>query len=143
MENKEIQYVKRTQKDYTESFKLSVVQEVESGSLSIGAAKRKYGIQGDGTIRRWLEKYGIFGNKNHLSSRFMQSPAQKIKELQARLAQLERENAFLEERLQRSEDKAMILDKVIDLAEEKYLISVRKNFYPNQSAVCTKKKVKP
>ncbi len=57
MEKDKIQYIKRTQRDYTEAFKLSVVQEVESGSLSISATKRRYGTQGDGTIRRWLEKY--------------------------------------------------------------------------------------
>ncbi len=34
------QYVKRTQKDYTMSFKLSVVQEVEKGSISIGEARK-------------------------------------------------------------------------------------------------------
>ncbi len=44
MERKEIQYVKRTQKDYTEAFKLSVVKEVESGSISIRGAMRKYGV---------------------------------------------------------------------------------------------------
>ncbi len=62
MEKKEKQYVKRTQKDYTKAFKLSGVKEVESASISISSAKRKRGIQGDSTIRRWLEKYAIFSN---------------------------------------------------------------------------------
>ncbi|MCH8517922.1 MAG: transposase, partial [Cyclobacteriaceae bacterium] len=39
-ERKESQYIKRTQKDYSLSFKLQVVQEVESGELGIKAAAR-------------------------------------------------------------------------------------------------------
>ena len=63
------QYVKRTQRDYSYAFKLQVVQEVESGVLGINAAQRKYGIQGDGTVRNWLRKFGNldWDNKTHLS----------------------------------------------------------------------------
>ncbi len=54
------EYVKRSQRDYTYAFKLQVVQEVETGQLGIKAAQRKYGIQGDATVRTWLRKHGIF-----------------------------------------------------------------------------------
>ncbi len=41
MENsKESRYVKRTQKDYTMSFKLQIVQEIERGKLSITEATK-------------------------------------------------------------------------------------------------------
>ena len=50
----ETKYVKRTQKDYSMSFKLSVVQEYETTQISLGALKRKYGIQGCSTISRWI-----------------------------------------------------------------------------------------
>ncbi|POS01199.1 hypothetical protein Q361_11381, partial [Flavobacterium croceum DSM 17960] len=44
MENQEAsRYVKRTQKDYTMSFKLQVVQEIEQGSVSTYEVCRKYG----------------------------------------------------------------------------------------------------
>ena len=42
------------------SFKLQVVQEIESGELSIRAARRKYGIQGGNTVTSWVKKYGSF-----------------------------------------------------------------------------------
>lgn len=45
MEKPETKYVKRSQKDYSMSFKLSVVQEYENAKISLGALKRKYGIQ--------------------------------------------------------------------------------------------------
>ena len=42
--HQEKRYVKRTQKDYTMSFKLQVVQEIEQGELSSHSACHKYGI---------------------------------------------------------------------------------------------------
>lgn len=48
-------YLKRSQRDYSLSFKLGVVGEVERGELSPTDAARKYGIQGDSTIKRWLQ----------------------------------------------------------------------------------------
>jgi transposase-like protein len=53
-------YEKRSQKDYSMSFKLAVVTEIESGIISVSAAKRKYGIQGDSTVVNWLRKFGTF-----------------------------------------------------------------------------------
>ncbi|SCZ43834.1 hypothetical protein SAMN03159313_0191 [Pseudomonas sp. NFIX46] len=37
---------KRSQRDYTLTFKLSVVDQVEKGELSYKEAQRRYGIQG-------------------------------------------------------------------------------------------------
>ena len=53
IEKTENKHVKRTQKDYSFSFKLQLVQEIESGQISIRDSKLKYGIQGDSTIRKW------------------------------------------------------------------------------------------
>jgi transposase len=139
MEHFNNHYVKRSQKDYSLSFKLSVVQEVESGSIGNRAAMRKYGIQGHGTITEWRRKYGNFDIDNRSQSKVMQTPEQKIRELEEKLKRLEHHNEFLESRLIQSEDKASILDKLIDLAEEEYLIQVRKNFSPDQSNISAKK----
>ena len=67
-ESKEDQFVERSQRDYSYAFKLQVVQEVESGQVGIKAAQRKYGIQGEATVRTWLRKYGglDWENKFHL-----------------------------------------------------------------------------
>lgn len=51
-------YKKRTQKNYSLSFKLQVVDEVEKGELSYKAAQIKYGIQGRSTVLVWLRKHG-------------------------------------------------------------------------------------
>ena len=42
--------VKRTQRDYTLAFKLSVVEQVEKGELSYKQAQQRYGIQGRSTV---------------------------------------------------------------------------------------------
>ena len=63
----------------------------------------------------------------------MQTPQQKIAELEQKLRQLERQNKFLEEQLVDIEDKAGILDKIIELAEKEYHLPIRKNYNPGQS----------
>lgn len=46
--------IKRTQRDYTLAFKLSVVEQVEKGELTCKQAQAKYGIQGRSTVLVWL-----------------------------------------------------------------------------------------
>jgi transposase-like protein len=137
------QYLKRTQKDYSQSFKLAVVKEVESGKIGNRAAMLKYGIQGHGTITSWRRKFGILDIENSCQIKSMQSPEQKIKELEQRVRLLERQNEYLEDQLMRAEDKAAILDKVIELAEEEYLLPIRKNSLPDQSGTSAKKAKRP
>ena len=43
-------YVKRSQRDYSMSLKLQIVQEIERGELSTTSAQRKYGIQARSTL---------------------------------------------------------------------------------------------
>lgn len=78
----ETNYVKRTQRDYTLTFKLNVVREIESGELNSTDARKKYGIQGEGTIRNWLRKYGKFDWEYQTPSNMPKSPEQRILELE-------------------------------------------------------------
>ena len=130
---KDSNYVKRTQKDYTMSFKLSVVQEVESGLLSVTQAKNKYGIQGRSTVLLWLRKYGNFDWENQSPSSMSKTPEQKLLELEAKVRLLEKQKNRLEDQLKRSDDKAIIFDMMIDIAEKEYNIPIRKNSSPEQS----------
>lgn len=44
---------------YSEAFKRTVVAGLESGRLrSVEEARRRYGIRGAETVRKWLKKYG-------------------------------------------------------------------------------------
>ena len=49
---------KRTQRDYSLAFKLSVVDQVEKGELTYKQAQDHYGIQGASTVLVWLRKHG-------------------------------------------------------------------------------------
>jgi transposase-like protein len=49
---------RRSQRDYTLTFKLSVVDQVEKGELSYKEAQERYGIQGKTTVLTWLRKHG-------------------------------------------------------------------------------------
>lgn len=53
------QYVKRTQRDYPLSFKLSVVEQVEKGEMTYRQAQDRHGVQGSHTVLNCLRKYGL------------------------------------------------------------------------------------
>jgi transposase-like protein len=48
-------YKNRTQKDYSLSLKLQIVQEIEQGLLTTTGALEKYGVQAASTVRTWLK----------------------------------------------------------------------------------------
>lgn len=125
-------YSKRSQKDYTLSFKLQVVSEVENGELSLTQAKMKYGIQGDSTVRKWLQKYGNFDWEHKSPFHMPKTPEQKILELEAKVKLLEKQNAFLAAQNTKADKKAIIFDMMIDIAEKEYNIEIRKNSSPEQ-----------
>ena len=74
----EHQYIKKTQKDYTMSFKLGVVHEVEGGEIGICEAARKYGIQSHKTVTTWLRRYGNLDWENRPLSKPPKSKDQVI-----------------------------------------------------------------
>lgn len=135
----ETNYVKRSQKDYTSSFKLQVVREVESGQLSATSAQRKYGIQARSTIVSWLRKYGNFDWENQTPSNMPKSPEQRLLELEAKVKLLEKQKAHLERQNHISDQKAIIFDMMIDIAEQEYNIDIRKNSSP-EPLISTKRK---
>jgi transposase-like protein len=51
--HEETRYVK--EKDYSMSFKLQLVQEIERGQLTVTEAAKKYGIQNRTTVVQWLK----------------------------------------------------------------------------------------
>lgn len=128
-----INYVKRSQRDYSISLKLQIVQEIERGELSATGALRKYGIQSYATVLGWLRKYGNFDWENQTPSNMPKTPEQKIMELEAQVKLLEKQKAFLEKQAFVADKKVILFDMMIDLAEKEYSIDIRKNSPPEQS----------
>jgi len=141
-EKSENKYIKRTQKDYSMSFKLQVVQEIERGNLGIKAAARKYGIQAHSTVINWLRKFGNFDWENQTPSNMPKTKEQKILELEQKVKLLEKQNAFLEYQAERADKKAIFFDMMIDMAEKEFKIPIRKNSSPEQSINLEKNKKK-
>lgn len=136
--DQELRYVKRTQKDYTMSFKLQIVQDIEQGRTSISQVKKDYAIQSRSTIVQWLRKFGNFDWDNQTPSAMPKSPEQKIMELEAKVKLLEKQKAFLEQHAYVADKKAIIFDMMIDIAEKEYQIDIRKNSPPEQSTILKK-----
>lgn len=132
MKNEQTQYVKRTQKDYSMSFKLQVVHQVECGELTIGAASRKYGVQNPSTITNWLRKFGNFDWQTQTPSVMKKTPEQTIIELEQKVKLLEKQKNLLEHHLEFQSEKAIFFDMMIDIAEKDLNIKIRKKCLPEQ-----------
>lgn len=132
-------YVKRTQKDYSLSFKLQVVQEIERGLLTRNQALDKYGIQARSTIRTWLKKYGNFDYQYSINQTMSKTPEQRILELEQQVKLLEKQKARAEYLADRADKKVVLFDMMIDIAEEEFNIPIRKKSSPELSKDIIKK----
>ena len=117
------QEIKRTQRDYSLAFKLSVVEQVEKGELTYKEAQRRYGIQGRSTVLVWLRKHGLqdwvdpSGRARSGSTMPKQdskplTPEQRIKELETQLRE--------------AQEKAALFEAVLDVMRKDYGITVKK-----------------
>lgn len=104
--------------------------EVEKGTLGIKAAQRKYGIQGNATIRTWLLNYGSLDWENKTPLKL--PPQQKLLELEQKVKLLEKQKESLEKQLTQTDKKAIFFDMMIDIAEEEFKIPIRKKYLPEQ-----------
>jgi transposase len=135
----QINYVKRSQRDYSMSLKLQIVSEIEKGNISITQTRKQYGIQSHGTVLNWLRKFGNFDWENQTPTQMAKTPEQKIMELEAQVKLLEKQKALLERQAFVADKKAILFDMMIDLAEKEYRIDIRKNSVPEQSTTSSKK----
>lgn len=130
MEPQESNYKKRTQKDYSLSLKLQVVQEIEQGLLTATAALDKYGIQAASTVRTWLKKYGNFDYQYTIQQSMSKTPEQRILELEQQVKLLEKQKNRAEYLADRADKKAILFDMMIDYAEKEFNIPIRKKQGP-------------
>ncbi|WP_414884281.1 IS3 family transposase [Pseudomonas sp. IT-P171] len=114
---------KRSQRDYTLAFKLSVVDQVEKGELSYKEAQRRYGIQGRSTVLVWLRKHGRQDWSQGASIR-----SQRIRPMDEPTLPLTPEQRIkeLEEQLALATQKAQFFEAVVDVLKNDYGVSVGK-----------------
>lgn len=107
---------KRTRRDYSLAFKLQVVGEIERGELNYDQADRKYGIQGNVTVSKWMKKYGSLAWKQTPTVSNKKTPEQRIREL--------------EELLAKEKEKVHVLNTAIDIADQMLKSNIRKKYLP-------------
>jgi transposase-like protein len=105
---------KKTQKDYSLPFKLQVIWEVEKGELTYKEAQRKYGIQGRSTVLVWLRKHGSLDWQSYTTMKGKLTPQKQIRDLEKKLKRLEMKNE--------------VLEKAIEIADEKLGTDIRKKY---------------
>lgn len=123
MKKQSVNREKRTQRDYTMAFKLSVISEVEKGDLTYKQAQKHYGVQGRSTVLVWLRRFGNLDWKKpklHIMSNSKETPAQRIKRLEKELS---------DEKL-----KNKILNTMIDISDKQYGTQIRKKYSSQQSS---------
>lgn len=115
---------RRSQRDYSLAFKISVITQVEKGELTYKQAQRLYGIQGRSTVLTWLRKLGTLDwadpKAHQMEQKKEKTPEQRIKELEAEL--------------QQEKDRNLLLNTIIDVAEKQHGFSIRKKRSPKQQS---------
>jgi len=129
----ESSYLKRTQKNYSQSFKLQVVSEYENGELGVTALARKYGIQSTSTITRWIRNFGTFDKDYQINTMKEKSPQQQLFEQEQKIKLLERQKKTLEKELKIRDQKSIMFDTIVEIVKEDYNIDLSKKVCPKQS----------
>lgn len=116
--------IKRTQRDYSLAFKLTLVDQIEKGEMTYKQAQDRYGIQGRSTVLCWLRKHGqldwslgtphlpVTRGSSMSDKPIPQTPEQRIKELEQQLAQVQQ--------------KAEFFEAVVDVLKRDYGVSIVK-----------------
>ena len=113
---------KRTQRDYSLAFKLSVVDQVEKGEFTYKQAQDYYGIQGRSTVLIWLRKHGRLDWSKGTPQRAIRTkamtdpkqltPEQKIK--------------ALEQELEDTKLKAQFFEAIVDVLDKDFGVRITK-----------------
>jgi transposase-like protein len=126
------QFEQGTTKRYSIAFKQKVISEIEEGKYTQRGSGKIYGIP-QGTIHYWLKKYGKYNVLNKIVRIEMKGEKDRIK-------QLEKEKMVLESALAQSHLKTLYLESLVEIAEEKYGVRLKKKRDTKESKRPEKKK---
>lgn len=121
---------RRSQRDYTLGFKLSVVELIEKGEFTYKQAQKHFGIQGRSTVLVWLRKHG----KMNWSKPFQHPLMPKSKETPAQIIKR------LERELQDEKIKNQVLNGMVDIMDKEYGAGLRKKYLSDTSGKPSKTK---
>ena len=107
----EPQATKITYQGYSWGLKISIIEEIEHGRISINQAAKNYGVSRT-AIQKWIQKYGNLDKK--LREMGGRSTKQEIAELKKKLKKMELERD--------------ILETALEIVEDEYGVDVKKKF---------------
>jgi len=124
----------RKQRKYSIEFKKSIVADFESGKFSVLQLEKLHGIRNP-TIYKWIYKFSTFNEKGFRIIEMKDSSSQKMKELEARIKELE-------STVGRKQIMIDYLEKMMEIAKDELDIDIKKNFGTPQSTGSGKTKKK-
>ncbi|WP_343583777.1 IS3 family transposase [Herbaspirillum sp.] len=123
------QGIRRSQRDYSLAFKLSVVEQVEKGEMTYKQAQKRYGIQGRSTVLVWCRKHGLqdWTQPRGRGKQGKSMPSKPTKPLtpEQRIKELERQ-------LKEEKQKSALFETVINIMRDEHGVTVKKS----SGAIC-------
>ena len=115
----------RHRRVFSENLKKQIVKEYEQGKYGIKELERIYQV-GNSSIYNWIYKYSQYQKKRIFVVEMKSSQTEKIKNLEARIKELERAVGVKQMNID-------FLEKMIEIAKEEYDIDIKKNSNTLQS----------
>lgn len=115
----------RKQRKYSQEFKKRIVSDFESGKFSVRQLEKLHGIRNP-VIYRWIYKFSTFNEKGYRVVEMKDSSNKKMRELEARVKELEGA-------VGRKQIKIDYLEKMMEIAKDELDIDIKKNFATPQS----------
>ncbi len=106
----------RQRRNFSESFKIKKVREIEIGITKVSDICEAYEVSGT-AVYRWIYKYGLMKDKKERL--VIESDTQELLALKKKIAELERTIG----------QKQLLIDfkdKMIDIAEDMYGVDIKK-----------------
>ena len=122
MKNKKVSSRHRPQ-IYSDDFKWKVVQEVLSGKITQAEAKRKYNIKSNSAILYWTRQ--LSGIHDYRNSRAIYLPEHDMA-VKNKESEKDKEIEELKEALEREQNRSLVYEMMIEVAEEEFGLSIRK-----------------
>lgn len=117
----------RRRRNFSDSFKIKKVREIETGKTKVSELCRQYEVSST-NVYRWLNKFGTMKDKKERLIVEIDSDTKQLIELKKKVAELE----------QIIGQKQILIDfkdKMIDLAEEAYGVDIKKKYSTQQSNI--------
>jgi transposase-like protein len=109
---------------YSDDFKWKVVQEVLGGEITQAEAKRKYNIKSNSAILYWTRQ--LSGIENYRDSRVVYLPEHDMSEKKKKDTSKDDRIRELEEALEREQNRSLVYEMMIKVAEEDFGLPIRK-----------------